>query len=174
MKTFPALFALAALALGTLLSPPSAFADEVSDPARLVVGDVRAVYQISGDQWKGDVGEALFYTRKVLDAYARRGVSRDALHIVAVVHGDAGYWLLNDAAYASWEGERARTGATNPNATLVRELIAGGVQVEMCASTMEQKGWKPGDLLPGVKITPGAYPRIVDLQLQGYAHVDFD
>ena len=170
----PTALLAAALTLGVLLAPTPALADETSDPARLVVPEVRAVYQIQGDQWKGDVGEGLFYARKVIDAYARLGVKREALHIAAVLHGDAGYWILNDAAWRTWEGERARKGATNPNATVVRELIAAGVQVEICAKTMEQKGWKASDLLPGVRITPNAFPRIIDLQLQGYAHVDFD
>lgn len=167
-------FFLAAAVGVALLSAAPAYADELSDPAKLVVRDVRAVYQIEGDAWKGEVGEGLFYLRKVLDAYASRGVDRKDLHLVAVLHGDAGYWLLNDAAWRTWSGERARKGESNLNAAVIRELIAMGVQVEMCASTMQQRGWKPEDLLPGVKITPGAYPRVIDLQLQGYAHVLFD
>ncbi len=174
MQKTTALLAAAGLALGALLAPVPALADETSDPARLVVREVRAVYQIQGDQWKGDVGEGLFYARKVIDAYARQGLDHEALHIVAVLHGDAGYWILDDDAWRTWSGERARKGATNPNAAVVAELVAAGVQVEICASTMEQKGWKASDLLPGVRITPNAFPRIIDLQLQGYAHVDFD
>jgi intracellular sulfur oxidation DsrE/DsrF family protein len=38
---------------------------------------------------------------------------------------------------------------------------------------MKAHGWTLNDLLPEVKIVPGALPRIIDLQLQGYAYLRF-
>jgi hypothetical protein len=39
--------------------------------------------------------------------------------------------------------------------------------------TLKGKGWTGEDVLPGVKIVVGAYPRIIDLQLRGYAYIRF-
>jgi intracellular sulfur oxidation DsrE/DsrF family protein len=136
--------------------------------------DVRAVFQASDDDWRDGVSRALFYADKIQRVYERRGVARQALHFVVVFHGEAGYHLLNDAAFAAYDGEREREGDTNPNAALVRTLTERGVRVELCSSTMEQRGWSESDLLPEVVVVPNAYPRIIDLQMDGYAHLLFD
>lgn len=46
-------------------------------------------------------------------------------------------------------------------------------KLELCKSTMQSHGWTGKDVLPGVRIVVGAYPRIIDLQLRGYAYIRF-
>jgi intracellular sulfur oxidation DsrE/DsrF family protein len=48
------------------------------------------------------------------------------------------------------------------------------VQIELCENTMQQKGVKPAELMPGVKLVVGAFPRLIDLQLQGFAYIKFE
>lgn len=135
--------------------------------------DVRAVLQVRRDEWREDVSNALFYVDKIERAYLSRGVERDALHFVAVFQGAAGYHLLNDAAFARFEGERAVRGERNPNASLVRALVERGIRIELCASTMRSHGWTEADVLPEVVVVPNAYPRVIDLQMDGYALLTF-
>lgn len=136
--------------------------------------NVRAVYQVHGDRWKDGVGLGLHYVQKLLGTYDQLGVAPNERHLVVVLHGAAGYWLLKDAAWAAYAGQRDDRSATNPNAALVAALLRDGVRVEMCANTMKDHGWERGDLLDGVHVVPSAYPRVIDLQLQGYAHLLFD
>ena len=82
--------------------------------------------------------------------------------------------ILNDTAFERFEGARSVTAAVNPNAQRVRELSDRGIRIEMCSSTMRQHGWTERDLLPGVLVVPNAFPRIIDLQMAGYAHILFD
>ena len=57
---------------------------------------------------------------------------------------------------------------------MISTLLKSGVRLEICGTTMKKNGWTKDDLLPGVVVVPGAFARIVDLQLQGFAYVAFD
>ena len=126
--------------------------------------DARAVFQAS----------AAVAGFAVLIAPSGLGVPLEAQHIVLVFHGDAAYHLLNDAAFARYDRRADPTQTQNPNAAVIQRLAERGVRVEICASTMQQRGWERDDLLPEVIVTPNAFPRIIDLQMDGYAHLDFD
>lgn len=131
--------------------------------------DIRVVYQVNRDEWKGGVGKALAYLKRLSEAYDGLEVPRNERHISAVFHGKAGYWMLTDEAYNT----HTDTHAGNPNKAVIRELTAMGVSIELCAQTMKSQGWSADDVLPEVQIVIGAYPRIIDLQLQGYAYIKF-
>ena len=88
---------------------------------------------------------------------------------MGVFHGDAGYFLLKDPAYR----KASEKSGKNPNKQIIQELLDAGVNLELCKSTMRSHGWTGEDVLPGVKIVVGAYPRIIDLQMQGYAYIRF-
>jgi intracellular sulfur oxidation DsrE/DsrF family protein len=90
--------------------------------------------------------------------------------VSAIFHGDAAQWLLTDEAYRGPAGGRE---GENPNKAIVHELIQSGVSIEMCGQTMNQHGWTKKDLLPGVRPVPAAYPRLIDLEGQGYSYVSF-
>ena len=129
--------------------------------------DIAFVCPIQEDKWNEElgVGAGLAGLRKVMEEYKAIGIRTEELHVSAVVHGAAAQWLLNDEAYRD-----ARGGAEggNPNKAIVRELIENGVSVEMCGLTMKEHGWAKKDLLPKVKVVPAFYPRVIDLELQGY------
>jgi len=130
---------------------------------------IRVVYQIKTDGWKKGVGSGLHYVEKLANAYAELGLADENFEIYAVLHGDAGYWLLKDGAYRKETGKDRN----NPNKAIVERLIQRGVSVELCAQTMKSHGWKAEDVLPGVTLVIGAYPRIIDLQQRGCAYIRF-
>jgi intracellular sulfur oxidation DsrE/DsrF family protein len=139
-------------------------------PTRLTVeSNIAIVCRVDKDDWKDGVGAGLLSVRRLIEHYESIGIPASELHISVVVHGDAGYWLLNDQAYGAFR----KNGDENPNKTLIRELDDLGVSVELCAETMAAHGWKKEHVLPEVTVVVGACPRIVDLQLQGYAYWRF-
>jgi intracellular sulfur oxidation DsrE/DsrF family protein len=172
MTAGPWLAILAALLVGCAPAVPLV---QPAQPGPLVhTRDVRVVYQVHGDKVKHGVGEGLHYAGKLLKAYDQLGVPQQERKLVVVVHGAAGYLVLNDAAWKKAPGPRELQGESNPNASAVADLLQRGASVEICANTMQERGWVAEDILPGVRIVPGAYPRVIDLQLQGYAHILFD
>jgi intracellular sulfur oxidation DsrE/DsrF family protein len=85
-------------------------------------------------------------------------------HIVAVLHGDAAYFILNDAAYNA--NRHVTTG--NPFAKLIAGWMSRGIQVELCGATAQANHWGNADLLPGVKVDTNAMVRVTQLEQQGY------
>lgn len=137
--------------------------------ALTINSDIAIVCRIDSDDWKDGVGAGLAFVRGLVGSYRSIGTPADQLHISAVVHGDAGYWMLKDGSYV----RSKRSDTANPNKTIIRELGELGVSLELCGETMREYGWSKEDVLPGVKIVPNAYSRIVDLELQGYAYIRF-
>lgn len=131
--------------------------------------DIRVVFQIKDDDWKKGIGKGLYYVGKLVETYDSMGIDPKDRSIHAVFHDSAGYWMLKDSAYNKTKG--INTG--NPNKEAIRKLTQQGVSIELCAQTMKSHGWVADDILPDVKVVVGAYPRIIDLQMQGYAYIRF-
>ena len=131
--------------------------------------NIRVVYQIKDDDWKGGIGRGLYYLQKLVGTYDSLAIAEGDRSIHAVFHDSAGYWMLTDKSYDRFTGSKAG----NPNKHVIEELVNRGVSIELCAQTMKSQGWNVEDILPDVKIVVGAYPRIIDLQMQGYAYIRF-
>lgn len=130
----------------------------------------KAVYDIKENISQAGIGKALYYARGLLEAFKGQGVSPKQLDIHLVLHGDAAHWLLKDETYQVAIDDPF---AVNPHDKVVNELLEHGVHVEICQVTMKAKGWKPEDVLPGVKIVHDGYTRLIQLQNKGYAYVGF-
>lgn len=84
--------------------------------------------------------------------------------LIVIVHGPAGDWGLNDAAWNRVHG--VTTG--NPHAAQIAYLQSKNVRFEICAYTMQLNAWTNADLLPDVKPTTGAIARLIQLQQRGW------
>lgn len=131
--------------------------------------NLRIVYQLTDDAQHEGVNKGLFYARKIINTYEKQGIAADQVHLHLVYHGTGIAAVVNDDV-------RKRLGveAANPNGEILAELIKRGAQIELCENTMQQKGVKPTELMPGVKLVVGAFPRLIDLQLQGFAYIKFE
>ncbi len=133
--------------------------------------NIRVVYDVGSNETEAGVGRALYYIRGVVEAYRKMGLTPKNYHMHVVVHGAAGYWLLNDENFRKRQLDPF---GMNPNEHILKELQDHGVSIELCSATMREKGWTPADLLPGVTLVHDAYSRIIDLQLsRHYAYVYF-
>lgn len=132
--------------------------------------NLKLVYQVTDDVDHEGVNKGLFYARKLINTYEKLGIPLSEVDMHVVYHGTATHAVVQEAA-------RKRLNASpgeNANAQILAELLSRGVHVELCENTMQQKGVKPAELMPGVELVVGAFPRLVDLQLQGYAYIKFE
>lgn len=164
---------LACLATATLVgfTPTQIHA---ADLDRTVVGlkfegPINVVYQITSDDMKEGVNEGLFYLKRVHQQYVDAGVDASRLDIKAVFHSDASTSILTDKA---WNKYQQTTGG-NPNTALIEELIANGIDIEFCNSRRISMKWEKSDIHSEVILVGGAYTRLTDLQLLGYAYIKF-
>jgi intracellular sulfur oxidation DsrE/DsrF family protein len=79
-----------------------------------------------------------------------------------VVHGTAGWEILDDAAY------RDRYGVANPNKELLGELLEEGVLVILCGQTAASRGIPHESRIDGVQVALSAMTAFVVLQELGY------
>ena len=131
--------------------------------------NLRIVYQVTDDAQHEGVNKGLFYARKLINTYQKQGIDPGQVHLHLVYHGTGIAAVVNDEAR-----KRLGVGTANPNGGILAELVRRGVQIELCENTMQQKGVKPTELMPGVKLVVGAFPRLIDLQLQGFAYIKFE
>lgn len=165
-----------ALILGMATSSQSLAESKKSKPpenARQIIkvpaqNKYRAVYDIHDNTIAAGINRGLYYARGLVEAFEKQGVKPEQLDIHLVLHGNAAKSLLIDDAYQMASDDPF---AVNPNDKVVKELIALGVNIEICHSTMKSKGWVENDVLPGVKIVHDGYTRLIKLQNDGYAYI---
>ena len=157
------------LLLFTLL-PLAAIAGNWSDPAALEFKDgVNVVYHIKVSDTRDDgVAKGLAELRHLIRIYDEQGIGMENRSVCAVFDADAAPFVLSDPAYS-----KLGIADTNPNAKLIAELVEAGVNVEVCGQRLKRDGMTKDDVLPGVHVALGGQPRVIDLQLQGYAYFRF-
>jgi len=131
--------------------------------------NVRVVYPIGKDTWEGGVGEGLAFLKQLLQKYEEAGIPLEEVHISAIFHSGASYMVLRDEAYrrvGHKEGE-------NPNKEIINELLDKGVSLEICEMSMGKLGIARADLLPEISVVQSTFTRVIDLEMQGYAFIDF-
>lgn len=84
--------------------------------------------------------------------------------VVVIFHGDAAYITLDDESYDA--NRHVATG--NPFKALLGELMAQGIQLELCGATAAGNHWGNANLLPGVKVNVNAMVRVTQLEQAGY------
>jgi uncharacterized protein len=165
--------AIAALSLPHLSHAQSADISQTEKKSALKVNErqnINVVYDVKEDVWEAGIGKALYFLNGLMGSYSSMGIPHDQVHVSVIMHGATAYWLLNENAYQIHKNDPFDY---NPNEHIVQQLLAKGVSVEICNSTMKAKGWTEKDVLPGVTIVHDAYSRLIDLQLRKYAYIRF-
>ena len=164
------LVALVALVAGAVAVPLVAQITTLRTPLPLAQKTgIKIVYEARTNEWHSDMGAHLYHLGRLLEVYEAAGIPRKDVAISVVFHGEAAYWTLTDLVF----NEQMLVDTGNPNRPVIQELARAGVSFELCQLTMADQEWGESDILPEVKLTPSAYGRIVDLQLQGYAYIKY-
>lgn len=126
--------------------------------------EARVVLNLDHLAYAGKEPFGLLYARIMQDQFA---ADKIPWQLIAIFHGKAGYWSLNDAAYN--RVRRTRTG--NPYAKQIAALQKGGVRFEVCGQTARDAKWVNADFLPGIAVNSGANFRIVQLVQDGFVQI---
>ncbi len=138
---------------------------EVANPDFTTPTDIeyKVSFEISQASTSPDqVNVALNSVARFVNMHTMAGVPREKIRAAVVVHGSAGWELLDDAAF------RAKHGVDNPNAALIRELTAFGARVILCGQTAASRGIPRGGLIDEVEVALSAMTAFVVLQEEGY------
>ena len=87
--------------------------------------------------------------------------------IVVIFRGDAAYLILNDESYNA--NRHVATG--NPYKKILNDIMAKGVQLELCGATAYGNHWGNANLLPGIKVNVNAMVRTTQLEQEGYTMI---
>jgi intracellular sulfur oxidation DsrE/DsrF family protein len=140
-------------------APPAANGLIINVPVRLK--EAKVVFNLDHLAFEGDEPTGLEFLHDMITRFRTDGTKAE---LVAIFHGDAGYMVLDDAAYDSvrnWQGG-------NPYKDQIAELMRQGVDIEECGETMATNHWTNAELLSGVKVNTGANFRIVQLVQEGF------
>ena len=164
MRALGALFALLCLCLTPAAAAESTSGDGVEIQVPVVLKEAKVVFNLDHFAFTGDEPTGLLFLRLMTERFRADGTKSQ---VVAIFHGEAGYMLLDDAAYnrvRNWDGG-------NPYKTQITALISAGVEIEECGQTMHDMHWTNADLIPGAKVNSGANFRIVQLVQDGYVQI---
>jgi intracellular sulfur oxidation DsrE/DsrF family protein len=176
---------LALAAAGMVATPALAQGPAKTDPAKTVPDagvardiadaqerpDPQATYKIVFDvQTMADSSDAvspgLQGIGALINTYTHYGVPLSHLQMTAVFHGRTIALVTRDETY------HQRTGsATNPNAALLRELVAAGVHLVVCGQSALGQHYTPADYLPTVQTNVSATVTFLNLQTRGYVKI---
>ncbi|GGO68737.1 DsrE family protein [Bowmanella pacifica] len=99
---------------------------------------------------------------RFINMHVANGVKPQNIQLALVVHGKAGFDLLNDASY------RQKFSHHNANAGLIKALAAQGVQVMLCGQSAGAMNLSAEHLMPEVTLGLSAMTLHALLQQQGY------
>ncbi|WP_343613023.1 DsrE family protein [Novosphingobium sp.] len=172
--------ALAMVALLGAMTPLAAAAQTRAVPSAGVAKDIpeaqelpdpKATYKIVFDvQTMADkpeaISPALAAIGGLINTYTHYGVPLSHLQMTAVFHGKTIALVTRDPVY-----QQRLNAATNPNAPLLRELIAAGVHMVTCGQSALAQHYTPADYLPGVQTNLSATVTFLNLQTKGYVKI---
>jgi intracellular sulfur oxidation DsrE/DsrF family protein len=133
---------------------------DLKSPASL---DYKVAFDIGAGK-RGEKSKGLESAARLMNMLAASGVPMSRIHPAVVVHNAAMWDVVSDARYGQQFG-----GAANPNAGLVRALIAKGVPIYVCGQTAAWSDVGKADFIPGVKMALSAMDAHAILQHQGYS-----
>lgn len=87
--------------------------------------------------------------------------------IVAIFHGEACHMVLTDDTYNACR----KIPYGNPYKTMILNLIAEGVGIEICGVTMRNHSWTKEHLIAGVKVNSNGLLRLIQLGHKGYVMI---
>jgi intracellular sulfur oxidation DsrE/DsrF family protein len=123
----------------------------------------KVVFDISEHDEKGEVSRKFDTVARFINMHVRAGVPLKNLELAIVVHGNAGFDLMTDAAH---QGKFKRA---NPNGQLLNLLLDADVKVFVCGQSSSFLGIAKKDLNPRVKMSLSAMTANALLQQQGYS-----
>ena len=171
----------AALLTALLISAPALAQDRSSFVAGPVLPDVgpiapveadmaipkgtkfKIAFDVSTKATPGTLSRQIETAARTFNMHVAAGVPQKDVQIVVIVHGPAGWDLVNSDAYAA-----RNDGKANGSADAVNKLLGAGVEFVLCGQSAASQGIKKADLIPGVKMALSAITAHALYQQRGY------
>lgn len=109
------------------------------------------------------VHELMEKIASIANLHVLGGVQPNRLHIVAVIHGPAAMYIMNDSVY------QQKYGVNNPNIPLFHALKEAGVKLLVCGQSMMKRNIDPATLAPDLGIALSAMTTLSTYEQKGYA-----
>ena len=140
-------------------------------PGEHEVPDPKMVYKVAFDIGKapakiGDVNIGLIKISEFYNTLAKHGVPADHRKFIVVFHQQGTEAALNNAAFKA-----RHDGHENPNIAMIQSMKKAGVDFRVCGQGMLGEKIESAAILPEVQVDLWAMVTIVNLELEGYAHV---
>ena len=124
--------------------------------------DFKVVFDVKAGT-PGQKNNGLDSVARFMNMLGASGVPASRIHPAVVIHNKALWDVTTDARYTQ------EAGGPNPNAELVRKLVAKGVPIYVCGQTLAQSNVAKSELIPGVKVALSAMHAHAILNRQGYS-----
>ncbi|MEI8111099.1 MAG: DsrE family protein [Chitinophagia bacterium] len=109
------------------------------------------------------VHELMEKIASIANLHVLGGVQPNRLHLVAVIHGPAAMYIMNDSVY------QQKYGTNNPNIPLFHVLKEAGVKLLVCGQSMMKRNIDPATLAPDLGIALSAMTTLSTYEQKGYA-----
>ncbi len=141
----------------TYAVPAPDIATDTATPFR-VVFDIK-----SASEDPEAINPYLATVARFLNMHVQAGKPKEQLLPVMVVHGNAAYGLLNDAAY------QEKFGVNNPNLPLLEALHAENIPIILCGQTAAHRDISEARRYQEVQVALSAMTALIQYQNKGYA-----
>jgi intracellular sulfur oxidation DsrE/DsrF family protein len=122
----------------------------------------KVVFNITGEGPNEKINPSLERVARAANIFASAGVPLSHLHFVAVIHGPATQFVLDNDHY------KEKFSVENANVKLIAELKAAGVKVVVCGQALAAKKFAHEWVNHDVEITLSAMSTVIMLEQQGY------
>ena len=175
------LSAIVAIAAITFMPVHAAEGDALLVPGMPVAADVpnaherpdpntnyKVVFSVNRDPQSPDDMDPMFRAISIyLNTLGKYGVPAENRNIVAMIHHRSEGFdiVMNNEAY------KKRHGRDNPNIEIIRKLTQAGVDIRLCGQGLTGREIDAKDVNPDIQIDLWAMTSIINLTLDGYAHI---
>jgi len=121
----------------------------------------------TGDENKSEPFMSLINIARLMNLHSMGGVSEQNMKVVAVLHKDALWAVLNHEAY------REKFGVDNPHIPLFQELKRHGVKLFVCSQSLFKREVPYQLVTPEVEVATSMLTTMTTYQLKGYAALKF-
>ncbi|MFZ9980475.1 MAG: DsrE family protein [Cyclobacteriaceae bacterium] len=136
------------------------------------VPDTKMEYKIvvevaTGSEKPEEVNFAINNLARLMNLHAQAGIPKEQIKVVAAVHGEAAYAVMNNEAY------RKKYNTDNPNLGLLAELKNSGVELYICGQSLFARKIPRETLAPEMAVALSMLTTVTTMQMKGYAFLKF-
>lgn len=148
------------------------FGDVTEIPFAIDLMDKKADYKVlidvvSPSANPKEISEFLENIARIANLHIAGGVNPKKLKLMAVVHGGAVPFILNNETY------QQKFGVDNPNLPLFKALKEAGIPLYVCGQTLFKRKVDPATLAPEFETVLSAITTITTYTAKGYTMLKF-